>query len=337
MEFARICRTTRRTARRTALTLIGAAFVLPVTLTATLPTVAHAAKPVRMIVPNAAGSSADALARTVSAPLSKALGRAIVVENLPGAGGVPATGQLVRARKDGSTLAIVSNNHVVNPSLYKKMPFDSIKDITTISVIGGSPFVLVANPSLGVSNLAELIALAKRQPGKLTIGSSGNGTILHLAAEELQHQAGIQLKHIPYKGTGQMTTDLLGGQIQLGFFGVTGVAQQIKDGRLRAIGVSTPVASPLLPDVLPLSKQGLPNYAMQGWIALIGPAGLPDATVKQLSTELGKVLATPDVKNMLTAQGFTPIGSSPTETAAQFRAEMAKYGALVKQSGMTID
>ena len=164
-----------------------AAVVLSCTLS--LPALADSGKPIRVIVPNAPGSSVDALTRIISVPLSKGLGRTMVVENLPGAGGVPATGQLVRAPKDGSTLGMVSNNHVVNPSLYKSMPFDSIKDITTIGVVGGSPFVLVAHPSLGVSNLKELVALAKSKPGQITIGSSGNGTILHLAAEELQHAA----------------------------------------------------------------------------------------------------------------------------------------------------
>lgn len=302
-----------------------------------VPAAAQGSGPIRMIVPNAAGSSADALARVLGTPLSKSLGRTIVIENLPGAGGVPATGQLVRARKDGSTLAIVSNNHVVNPSLYKRMPFDSLKDVTPIMVVAGSPFVLMAHPSLNVSNLQELIALAKSKPGQLTIGSSGNGTILHLAAEELQHQAGIKLKHIPYKGTGQMTTDLLGGQIQLGFFGVTNVAQFAKAGKLRALGVSTAAVSPLLPDTLPLSQQGLPDYHMQGWIALIGPAGLPPATVERLSTEVGKILATSQVRESLAAQGFTPVASSPSETGAQFRSEKEKYAKLVKQSGMTID
>lgn len=231
-----------------------AATILSCTLA--LPALADSDKPVRLIVPNAPGSSVDALSRIVSGPMSKGLGRPIVVENLPGAGGVPATGQLVRAPKDGSTLAMVSNNHVVNPSLYKAMPFDSIKDITTISVIGGSPFVLVAHPSLGVSNLKELVALAKARPGQITIGSSGNGTILHLAAEELQHEAGVSFRHIPYKGTGQMTTDLLGGQIQLAFVGVTGAAQHVKAGKLRAIGVSTATPSSIMPTVPPLAQQG---------------------------------------------------------------------------------
>jgi tripartite-type tricarboxylate transporter receptor subunit TctC len=312
-----------------------AATILSCTLA--LPALADSGKPIRLIVPNAPGSSVDALSRIVSVPLSKGLGHPIVVENLPGAGGVPATGQLVRSAKDGLTLAMVSNNHVVNPSLYKAMPFDSIKDITTISVIGGSPFVLVAHPSLGVSNLKELLALAKAKPGDITIGSSGNGTILHLAAEELQHQAGVSFRHIPYKGTGQMTTDLLGGQIQLAFVGVTGAAQHVKAGRLRAIGVSTTTPSTIMPNVAPFAQQGLPNYNMQGWIALIGPAGLPPATVSKLSAEVAKALATRELQDALALQGFTPIGSSPAEAAALFQADMVKYAKLVKQSGMTID
>jgi tripartite-type tricarboxylate transporter receptor subunit TctC len=302
-----------------------------------LPATAQSGKPIRMVIPNAPGSSVDALARVVSEPLSKGLGRPIVIENLPGAGGLPATNQLVRAPKDGSTLAMVSNNHVVNPSLYKTMPYDAIKDITTIAVIGGSPFVLVAHPSLGVSSLKDLIALAKSKPGQITIGSSGNGTILHLAAEELQHEAGINFKHVPYKGTGQMTTDLLGGQIQLAFIGVTGAVQHIKAGKLRAIGVSSSAPSFLLPDVAPLAQQGIPNFDMQGWVALIGPAGLPQPVVAKLSAEVSTALATKQVQDALTAQGFKPIGNTPAAAATMFQTEMAKYAKLVKQSGMTID
>lgn len=312
-----------------------AALVLSCTLA--LPAPAQNDKPVRLIVPNAPGSSVDALSRIISVPLSKTWGRAIVVENLPGAGGVPATSQLVRSANDGSTLAMVSNNHVVNPSLYKSMPFDSIKDVTTIGLVAGSPFVLVAHPSLGVSNLKELIALAKTRPDQIAIGSSGNGTILHLAAEELQHEAGISLKHIPYKGTGQMTTDLLGGQIQLAFVGVTGAVQHVKAGKLRAIGVSTTTPSNVMPTVLPLAQQGLPNYNMQGWIALIGPKDMPRPLVTKLSADVANILETKEMQDALAAQGFTPIGGTPVDASNVFRSDMVKYGKLVKQSGMTID
>jgi tripartite-type tricarboxylate transporter receptor subunit TctC len=324
--------TTTFTSRRATIALLAISMSLPGAMA-----LAQSDKPLRLIVPNAPGSSVDALARIVSVPLSKSLGHSIVVENLPGAGGVPATGQLVRAPKDGLTLAMVSNNHVVNPSLYKSMPFDSIKDITTVAVVAGSPFVLVAHPSLGVSNLKELVALAKAKPDQITIGSSGNGTILHLVAEELQHEAGISLRHIPYKGTGQMTTDLLGGQIQLAFVGVTGAVQHVKAGKLRAIGVSTLTPSAVLPEVAPFSQQGLPNFNMQGWIALIGPAGMAPAVVSKLSSEVIAMLGTKEMKDALAAQGFTPIGSTPAAAATTFQTDMAKYAKLVKQSGMTID
>lgn len=320
------------TTRRAAFAMLAVSISLPSAMA-----LAQNNKPLRMIVPNAPGSSVDALARIFSVPLSKSLERTIVIENLPGAGGVPATAQLVRAPKDGSTLAMISNNHVVNPSLYKSIPFDSIKDITIVAVVAGSPFILVAHPSLGVSNLKELVALAKARPGQITVGSSGNGTILHLVAEGLQHEAGISLKHIPYKGTGQMTTDLLGGQIQLAFVGVTGAVQHVKGGKLRALGVSTATPSFLMPEVAPFAKQGLPNFNMHGWIALVGPAGLPPTMTSKLSANVTAILATKEMKDALTAQGFTAIGSTPAESVATFQSDMVKYDKLVKQSGMTID
>lgn len=295
-------------------------------------------KPIRMIVPNAAGSSVDALVRTLGNPLSKIMGQPIVVENLPGAGGVSGTSQLVRAPKDGHTLGMVSNNHVVNPSIYKSLPYDTIRDITPISVVAGSPFVLVAHPSVQAKDLKELIALAKARPGQLYYGSSGNGTILHLAGEALRSEAGgIDIRHVPYRGTGQLTTDLLGGQIQLAFLGVTGAAQHIKAGRLHAIGLSTKIRSAILPDVAPLAEQGLPNYNVGGWIAMIAPAGLPQPVVNKLYTDLKTAMATKEVQDAFAAQGFTAIGNTPEAAGQLFQAEMVNYARLVKQSGATMD
>ena len=295
-------------------------------------------KPVRLIVPNAPGSSVDALARVISNPLGKAMGNPVIVENAPGAGGVPGTAQVVKAAKDGTTLGLVSNNHAVNPSLYKTMPFDSIKDVTPISIVGGSPFVLVANPSVPAKDMKELIALAKARPGELNYGSSGNGTILHLAGEAFKSEAGgLNITHVPYKGTGQLTTDLLGGQVQLAFLGVTGVAQHIKTGKLRAIGVSTRERSPILPEVPTLAEQGLTKYDFEGWMALIGPAGLPQPVVAKLAAEIKNVLASKEVEEALKAQGMKAIGSTP-ETAAQlFQSEKEKYARLVKESGAKLD
>lgn len=302
-----------------------------------VPAAAQGDKPVRIVVPNAPGSSADSLARTVGHQLSKVMGQSVVVENLPGAGGTIGTGQVVRAQKDGRTLGIVSNNHVINPSIYKSLPFDSIKDITPITIIASTPMVLVAHPSVPAKDLKELIALAKSKPGELTYGSSGNGTILHLAGEALQYEAGIKLKHIPYRGTGQQTADLLGGQIQLAFIGVTGAAPHIQSGKLKAIGISTTTPSSLLPGVAPLAQQGLPNYDLHGWIALIGPAGLPAPKVAQIYADVKTAVEAKESQDSFIAQGFLTQLSKPEETLKLFKEEMAKYANLVKQSGMTIE
>lgn len=319
--------------RRAVAASLALAIALPFT-----PALAQSDKPIRIVVPNAPGSSADALARTIANPLGKGLGRNIVIENLPGAGGVTGTIQIVRAPKDGSTLGIVTNNHVVNPSIIKSMPFDTLKDITPVSVIAGSPFVLVAHPSVPAKDMKELIALAKSKPGMLNYGSSGNGTILHLAAEAFKTEAGgLDIKHVPYRGTGQLTTDLLGGQIQLAVLGVTGVAQHIKAGKLRAIGVTTKARSSIMPDVPTLAEQGLPNFNMEGWIALIAPAGVPRQTVAKLHAETKAALATKEVQDALAAQGMSPLGMAPEATAQLFQTEMARYARIVKDSGATID
>jgi tripartite-type tricarboxylate transporter receptor subunit TctC len=295
-------------------------------------------RPVKLIVPNAAGSSVDSLARSIGNPLSKALGQSVIIENLPGAGGITGTTQLVRAPKDGSVLAMVSNNHVVNPSIYKSLPYDTLKDFTPISVIGGSPFVIVVHPSVPAKDVKELIALAKSKPGQLNYGSSGNGTILHLAAEAFKSDAGgLDIKHIPYKGTGQLTTDLLGGQIQMAVLGVTGVAAHIKAGRMRAIGVTTRTRSALMPDVPTIAEQGLPKYEMEGWIAMIAPSGLPKATVSKLYADTQGVLKNKDFQESLAAQGMTPIGMPPEASAQYFKTELERYAKIVKESGATVE
>jgi tripartite-type tricarboxylate transporter receptor subunit TctC len=318
-------------------TLNAAAFAI-ILICPAMQALAQSDRPVRMIVPNAAGSSVDSLARSIGNPLSKTLGQAVIIENLPGAGGITGTTQLLRAPKDGSVLAMVSNNHVVNPSIYKSLPYDTLKDFTPISVIGGSPFVIVVHPSVPARDVREFIALAKAKPGQLNYGSSGNGTILHLAAEAFKSDAGgLDIKHIPYKGTGQLTTDLLGGQIQMAVLGVTGVAAHIKAGRLRAIGVTTKARSALMPDVPTVAEQGLPKYDMEGWIAMIAPAGLPKATIGKLYADTQGVLKSKDFQESLAAQGMTPIGMTPEASAQYFKAELERYAKIVRESGATVE
>ncbi|SEA82112.1 MULTISPECIES: tripartite tricarboxylate transporter substrate binding protein [Acidovorax] len=321
-----------------ALILQGRRAVLAAALAAAMPWAqAQSDKPVRLIVPLTTGSTVDTLARALGQPLARALGQPVVVDNLVGAGGVSGTTQLVRAPKDGNTLALVSSNHVINPAIYKTMPFDSLKDITPITVVGTVPLVLVATNTLPVKNLRELVAYAKTHPGQVDYGSAGNGSVLHLAAELLKSEGGIFLTHIPYRGTGPLTTDLIGGQIQLAFLSVTAAAPHVKAGKLRALGVSTTQRSTVLPDVPTLAESGLPNYSFDAWLALIGPAGLSKPLVQKLYQDVRTTLALKEVQDILAAQGIAPVDMSPEKTEPFFKTELAKHGALVQKAGAVKD
>lgn len=305
-----------------------------------LPPLAHAAphdKPLRVILPLSAGSGADGAIRAIAPSVGKVLGQALVIENLPGAGGITGTAQLVRAPRDGSTIAIVSNNHVVNPSLYRNIPFDSINDITPITIIGTTPFVLVASPRLPVRNLQELMAYARANPGALNYGSSGNGTILHLGAAMFVQQAGLQIPHIPYRGMGQLMNDLLSGQVQLGVVAVAPAAPHVKTGALRALGVTGTRRSDTLPEVPTIAEQGLPDYVLNGWIAAIGPAGLADAERQRIYQGFVKGVATPEATQALVSQGYDLQLTPPAQAAAFIREEKQRMEAVVKAANVKMD
>lgn len=294
-------------------------------------------KALRVILPLSAGSGADGAIRAISTPISKALGQPLVIENLPGAGGITGTAQIVRAPKDGDTIGIVSNNHVVNPSLYKNIPFDSIKDIAPITILGTTPFVLVANPKVPARTVQELIAHAKAHPGTLNYGSSGNGTILHLGAAMFVEQAQIDVPHIPYKGMGQLMNDLLSGQVQLGVVAVAPAMAHIKAGNLRAIGITSAKRSASLPDVPTIAEQGLPQYELDGWIAAIAPAGVPKAEMDRLYQGFVQGIASPEAREALIAQGYE-IQLSPPEVAARFMAsEKQRMQAAVNAAQVKMD
>ena len=294
-------------------------------------------KPLRVILPLSAGSGADGAIRAIGPSIGKVLGQSLVIENLPGAGGITGTAQLVRAPKDGSTIGVVSNNHVVNPSLYKNIPFDSIKDITPITIIGTTPFVLVASPKVPTRNVQELIAYAKAHPGALNYGSSGNGTILHLGAAMFVEQAGLQIPHIPYRGMGQLMNDLLSGQVQLGVVAVAPAAPHVKTGALRAIGVTSAKRAATLPDVPTIAEQGLPNYVLNGWIAAIGPAGLPEAELQRLYQGFVQGVAAPEATQALVAQGYDIQLTPPAATAAFMREDKQRMEAVVKAANVKMD
>ena len=320
------------TTRRRALALGAAALAAP-----GLALAQRGDKPLRIILPLSAGSGADGAIRAISSSLSKALGQPVVIENLPGAGGITGTTQLVRAPKDGSVIGVVSNNHVVNPSVYKNIPFDSIEDITPITIIGATPFVLVAHPSVPAKNLKELIALAKAKPGVLNYGSSGNGTILHLGAAMFVDQAQLDIKHIPYKGMGPLMNDILGGQVQLGVVAVAPAAAHIKAGTLRALGVSTATRVPTLPDVPTIAEQGLPRYELDGWIAAVAPAGIPKAELARLHSGFKNALAMPEARDALIAQGYEIRLTAPEASTAFMRSELARMAQVVKNANVSMD
>ncbi|RZL90273.1 MAG: tripartite tricarboxylate transporter substrate binding protein [Variovorax sp.] len=320
--------------RRLAASLIGAGLLMaPWAASAQ----ATADKPIRMIVPLAAGSTVDAVARAVGPAFGRATGHPVMVENIVGAGGIPGTTQLVKAPKDGLTLGMISSNHVINPGIYKTVPYDSLKDITPIAVIATVPLVLVVNAALPVKNVQELLALAKARPGTLNFGSAGNGSTLHLAGELLVSETGIDMKHVPYRGTGPLITDLVGGQVQLGFVSVSQVTPQVKAGTLRALAVSTPTRSAALPEVPTMAEAGVPKYSFDAWIALIGPAGLPKSIVDGYSGAMKTALASPEAQNAIAGQGLMVLNTGPDAAPAFLQAELVKHQKLVKQSGATLD
>ena len=316
-------------------TLLGVA-VTAVALNASL-ALAQSDKPLRLVVPLTTGSTVDTVARALSNPMGKAFGHPVVVENLPGAGGMPGTLQVVKAPKDGLTLGLISSNHAINPAIYKKVLFDHQNDITPITVFGTVPLVLVVHPSVAAKNAKDLIALMKSKPGQINVGSAGNGSTLHLAGELFGTEAGVEVRHIPYKGTGPLTTDLIGNQVQMAFISVTAAAPHVKAGKLRAIGVSTKVRSTALPDVPTLAESGLPNYSFDAWLALIGPPGLPANVTQDTYAKMRKVLGEKEVQDAMAAQGIAPMNLDPAQSVGFFKADLEKHAKLVKQSGATLD
>jgi tripartite-type tricarboxylate transporter receptor subunit TctC len=295
---------------------------------------AQADKPIRFILPVAPGSGVDTITRASSQALTKSLGHPVVIENQAGAGGVIGTAAMIKSAPDGLTLSVVSNNHVIYPSVLKSVPFDPVNDITPIAVLGSTPLVLVVNPKVPAHNSKELVALIKSKPDAINYASSGNGTILHLAAEMFLDEAGVKAKHIPYKGVGPMLTDLMGGQVDFGVLALPSIQGQLKQGSLRAIGTSSPQRLAAAPDIPTFAEQGLPKYIVDGWFAVVGPKGLPVATVKQVHDAFVAAFATAEVKEAMAKQGNTIAISTPEAAQAFFRSELAKYAALVKKAGL---
>ena len=295
---------------------------------------AQADRTVKFILPNATASGVDTITRAAQGALAKALGHPVVIENQPGAGGVLGVAQLVRSAPDGFTLGVVSNNVVIYPSVIKQLPFDPIKDITPIAIIGTTPIVVVVNAKVPANNAQELVALLKARNGQLNYGSSGNGTILHLAAELFVDEAGAKANHIPYKGVGPMITDLIGGQVDMATAALPSIQSHLKSGALKAIGVGSAQRVAAAPEIATMAEQGMPGYLVEGWFAVIAPKGLPAADVSRVHAAVTAAFADAGVREAMARQGNAINVSTPEAAQAYFKSELTKYAQLVKKAGL---
>ena len=295
-------------------------------------------KPIRYIVPFAAGGTTDILARTISEKLSVALGQPVIVENKPGAGGGVGAAEVARAAPDGYTImGGTISTHAINATLYSSLPYDPVKDFVAITLIARVPNMLVINNEIPARNVAELIALMKANPGKWNFASSGNGTSQHLSGELFKGMANVQMQHIPYKGSPPALTDVMGGQVSMTFDNITTAWTLAKAGKLKALAVTTSKRSPIAPDVPTLAESGLPGYEIGSWQGVFGPAAMPPEIVKRLNTEIVKIINTPDVQKKLLELGAEPVGNSSEEFTAFVKTEVVKWGDVVKKSGAKVD
>jgi tripartite-type tricarboxylate transporter receptor subunit TctC len=302
-------------------------------------------KPVRIVVPFAAGGTTDLLARAIAPELQRIFGQSFVVDNKPGAGGNTGAAEVARAINDGHTLLMGTvGTHAINLSLYPKLPYDPVKDFAPITVVAGVPNVVVVNPASAqkyeINNLADLARAARGNPGKLNVASSGNGTSIHLAAELYKSMTGTYMLHLPYKGSGPALVDLMAGNVDLMFDNLPSALPHIKSGKLRALAVTSSARSGALPEVPTVAEAGGPslkNYEASSWFGLLAPAGTPAEVVNRLQHETAKALALPTVKDRLLSQGAIPSGNSPTEFARLIQTETKKWAQVVKTSGAKID
>jgi tripartite-type tricarboxylate transporter receptor subunit TctC len=293
--------------------------------------------PIRLVVPFTPGTGIDLVARQISPPLGERLGRAFFVDNKAGASGNIGTAEVVRAAPDGNTLLVSVNTLVMNPALYPRIGFDPVKDLTPISLTSYGQLLLVANANAGIDSLQALIAKAKGRPGSLNYGSPGAGTPHHLAMELLKNKAGISLTNIAYRGTGPALTDLLGGQIEVMFLPIHVALQHVKSGSLKALAISSAKASPLLPNVPPLSSLNLGNLDVDMWYGVLGPANLPRPYVERINKELGEILKRPAIATAFETQGMTPAHSTPEEFQRMMVADAKRWADLIKAQRITAE
>ena len=292
----------------------------------------YPSKPIRVIVGQAPGGATDIVSRALAQKLTDGLGQTVVIDNRSGAAGSIGSAIAASAPPDGYTALIISSTYTINPSLYKKLPFDPIRDLQPVTLIASSPFLLMVHPSIAAKTPRELIALAKTR--KLTFASGGIGSSGHLAAELFSSMAGIELTHVPYKGAGPALIDTLGGQVNLIMSSIVSGMPYAKAGRLRALAITTRTRSPALPELPTISESALPGYDFSSWYGLMVPAGTPQPVIGRLHDETVKALKLPDLQQRLASEGCDAVGSTPEQLAAYIKSEMARWAKVVKASGM---
>jgi tripartite-type tricarboxylate transporter receptor subunit TctC len=297
----------------------------------------YPAKPIRVVVPFPPGGGTDLMARTVMQKLGESLGATMVIDNRGGAGGSIGSELVAKSPADGYTVLIVSGAHAINPSLYPKLSYDSVRDFAPVTMFTSGPGLLVVHPSVPAKTVKEFIALAKSRPGQLNYASAGIGTPPHLAGELFKTMAGVDIVHVPYKGNGPAYTDLIGGHVSVMFPTIPTAIPHVRAGKLRALAVTTRSRTPIAPELPPISESGVPGYDVSSWYGLLAPAGTPAAVVSRLQREIAKVLRSPDVGEKLTAQGLDLVGSTPDAFAAVIKSEIMKWAKVVKASGARAD
>jgi len=295
----------------------------------------YPSKPIRIIIAQAPGSATDVISRVVGNRLSEGLGQPVIIEAKPGAGGALGTEAAARSAPDGYTLFMANNStHGSNPALYAKLPYDAVNDFAPISMVASVPYVLIVHPSVQAKNVEELIAMAKARPGKINYASAGNGSTHHFCGELLKTSAGIDLVHVPYKGSPPGVTAVAAGEVGMMFANLTDIGGQLKGGKIKALAVTSPTRAPLIPDVPTLSEAGVQGFEILSWFALVAPAGTPGPIIKQLNAEAVKVLARDDVKGTLGAQGLTVYSSTPEQVSAHIKSEIAKFTRIARAANI---
>jgi len=294
----------------------------------------YPAKSIRLVVPFSAGGPTDAIARAVAQSLSEAVGQQVVVDNRAGANAIIGTELAAKAPPDGYTLLMVAFPHAINPGLHARLPYDSVKDFAPITLAASGPMLLTAHPSVPVTDVKSLLRLARARPGELTCASSGSGSTAHMALALLNHTAGVQVLHVPYRGAGQALADLLGGHVATYFGGVVALLPHVRSGKLKGLAVSTAARSVAAPTIPTIAESGMPGYDVSGWYGLVAPAGTAREIVTRLNTEIVRQLRSRDVRERLEANGAEIVASTPQAFAAYVDAEIVKWARVIKAANI---